>query len=80
LQLTNTASAVKTPAYNRPHENAQEVRPAVEDLCPLRTTVQLAQEMEARLGAGEILFGALLPRIASVTNLTHHIVENHLVF
>jgi hypothetical protein len=41
------------------HENAQEIRAAHQDLRPLRAAVYLAQEVGARLGAGQILLGAV---------------------
>jgi hypothetical protein len=76
LQLTDEVAA-DNGRHTMVHEDAQEVRPADEDVCPLRTAVQLAQEMEARLGSGEILFGAVSPRIAFVI---HRVAGSHLVF
>ena len=40
-------------------EDGAQGRFAKQDLCGLRTAVRLAQEMGARLGRGEILFGAV---------------------
>ena len=40
-------------------EDGSQGRPAKQDLRGLRTAVRLAQEMGARLGRGEILFGAV---------------------
>ena len=41
------------------HEDAQEIRASHQDLRPLRAAVYLAQEVGARLGAGQILLGAV---------------------
>jgi hypothetical protein len=41
------------------HEDAQEIRAAHQDLRPLRATVYMAQEVGARLGAGQILLGTV---------------------
>jgi hypothetical protein len=41
------------------HEDAQEIRAAHQDLRPLRAAVRMAQEVGARLGAGQILLGTV---------------------
>jgi hypothetical protein len=41
------------------HENAQEIRASHQDLRPLRSAFCLAQEVGARLGAGQVLFGTV---------------------